>query len=112
MGTRKAGVAKRAAAAGDAGDGVADEAYRGGYSDALGEEGRDRRMAVEISEVTRCPSDDLITGAYLDYPRTGPVDGYAFEVNGWVVSEAPVAELEFVHEQSVVACCELTVFAA
>jgi hypothetical protein len=66
-------------------------------------------MAVEISEVTRCPSDDLITGSYRDYPWTGPVDGYAFEVNGWAVSKAPVAEVEFVHEQSVVACCELTV---
>jgi hypothetical protein len=66
-------------------------------------------MAVEISGVTLCPSDDLITAACLDYPRTGPVDRYAFEVNGWVVSKAPVAEVEFVHEQSVVACCELTV---
>ncbi len=66
-------------------------------------------MAVEISGVTLCPSDDLITAAYLDYPRTGPVDGYAFEVYGWVVSKAPVAEVEFVHEQSVVASCELNV---
>ena len=66
-------------------------------------------MAVEISGVTLCPSDDLITGAWLDYPRTGPVDGYAFEVYGWVVSKAPVAEVEFVYEGSVVACCELTV---
>ncbi len=69
---------------GDAGEGVAngvaDEAHRRGCSGALGEEGRDRRMAVEISEVTRCPSDDLITAANLDYPRTRPVDGYAFEV--------------------------------
>ena len=45
----------------------------------------------------------------LECPRTGPVDGYAFEVFGWVVSKAPVAEVEFVHEGSVVACCELTV---
>ncbi|MGO9243555.1 MAG: hypothetical protein ACLQDC_02145 [Verrucomicrobiia bacterium] len=66
-------------------------------------------MAVEISGVTLCPGDDLITGAYLDYPRTGPVDGYAFEVFGWVVGKAPVAEVEFVHDGSVVACCELTV---
>jgi hypothetical protein len=66
-------------------------------------------MAVEISGVTLCPGDDLITAACLDYPRTGPVDGYAFEVFGWVVGKAPVAEVEFVHEQSVVACCELTV---
>jgi hypothetical protein len=65
-------------------------------------------MAVEISEVTLCPSNDLITAAYLDYPRTGPVDGYAFEVNG-VVRTAPVAEVEFVHEQSVLASCGLTV---
>ncbi len=73
------------------------------------EEGRDRRMAVEISGVTLRPSDDLITAAWLDYPRTGRVDGYAFEVFGWVVSTAPVAEVEFVHEGSVIACCELKV---
>ncbi|BBX47796.1 hypothetical protein GCM10009641_11600 [Mycobacterium cookii] len=66
-------------------------------------------MAVEISGVTVCPSDDLITAAYLDYPRPGPVDADAFEVNGWVVSKAPVAEVEFVHEQSVLASCELNV---
>ncbi|UQX10576.1 class I SAM-dependent methyltransferase [Candidatus Mycobacterium methanotrophicum] len=73
------------------------------------EEGQDRRMAVEISGVTLCPSDDLITAACLDRPRTGPVDGYAFEVDGWVVSKAPVAEVEFVHEQTVLASCALTV---
>ena len=56
-----------------------------------------------------CPSDDLITAACLDSPRTGPVDGYAFEVVGWVVSKAPVAEVEFVHERRVVARCELDV---
>ena len=66
-------------------------------------------MAVEISGVTLCPGDDLITAAWLDYPRMGPVDGYAFEVFGWVVSKAPVAEVEFVCEGSVVARCELTV---
>jgi hypothetical protein len=66
-------------------------------------------VAVEISGVTLCPSDDLIAAAYLDYKRTGPVDGTAFEINGWVVSKAPVAEVEFVHEQSVLASCELTV---
>jgi len=42
--TGETGVADRAAAAGDAGegvaDGVADEAYRRGCSGALGEEGR------------------------------------------------------------------------
>ncbi len=66
-------------------------------------------MAVEISEVTLFPSNDVITAASLGYPRTGPVDGYAFEVFGWVVSKAPVAEVEFVHEGIVVARCELTV---
>ncbi|HEX7323121.1 MAG TPA: sulfotransferase [Mycobacterium sp.] len=76
---------------------------------ALDEEGRDCRMPVEISEVTLCPSDDLITAASLGYPQTGPVDGYAFEVFGWVVGKAPVARVEFVHEQSVLASCELTV---
>ncbi len=81
---------------------------RCGCGGTLGEEGRDRRMAVEISGVTLCPSDDRITGAWLDHPRTGLVDGYAFEVSGWVVSKALVASLEFVHEQSVVASCELT----
>ena len=71
--------------------------------------GTGSRMAVEISGVTQCPSDDLITGAWLDSPQTDPVDRYAFEVSGWVVSKAPVARLEFVHEQSVVARCELDV---
>jgi Sulfotransferase family len=66
-------------------------------------------MAVEISGVTLCPSNDLINAARLDYPRTGPVDGYAFYVYGWVVSKAPVAEVEFVHAGIVIACCELTV---
>jgi O-methyltransferase len=66
-------------------------------------------MAVEISGVTLCPSDELITGAWLDRPHTGPVDGWVFEVLGWVVSKAPVARLEFVHEQCVVARCELDV---
>ena len=73
------------------------------------EEGRDRRMAVEISGVTLFPSNDLITGAWLDTPQTGPVDGYAFVAIGWVVSKAPVAEVEFVYEGIVVARCELTV---
>jgi Sulfotransferase family len=73
------------------------------------EEGRDRRTAVEISGVTPCPSDDLITAAWLDYPRTGPIDGYAFEVFGWVVSKAPVAEVQFIHDGIVIASCELTV---
>jgi hypothetical protein len=107
--TGGAGVADGAAAAGDVGGGVAHEAHRRGRSGTLGEEGRDRRMAVEISGVTPCPSDDLITAARLGYPRTGPVDGHTFEVKGWVVSKAPVAEVEFVHEEIVVAWCELTV---
>jgi hypothetical protein len=108
----QAGVADRAAAAGNAGDGGQwgrRRAHRPGCGGALGEEGRDRRMAVEISGVNLRPSDDLITAAFLDYPRTGPVDGHAFEANGWVVSKAPVAKVEFVHEQSAVARCELTV---
>jgi hypothetical protein len=75
-------------------------------------EGQDRRMAVvEISGVTQCyedsDGDDLITGAWLDTPQRGPVDRYALEVKGWVVSKAPVAEVEFVHEGIVVACCGL-----
>jgi hypothetical protein len=76
---------------------------------ALDEKGRDRRMAVEISGATLCPSKDLISGASLDYPRTGPVDGYAFDAYGWVLSKEPVAEVEFVHEGIVIACCELEV---
>ncbi|MFY2860302.1 class I SAM-dependent methyltransferase [Mycobacterium sp. THU-M104] len=66
-------------------------------------------MVVKIPEVIQRPSDDLITGACLDSPQTGPVDRYALEVSGWVVGKAPVAEVEFVHEESVVASCELTV---
>lgn len=70
-------------------------------------------MAVEISGVTRCyeggDGDDLITGAWLDTPQAGPVDRYAFEVNGWVISKAPVAEVEFVHEGIVVANCEMNI---
>jgi hypothetical protein len=61
-------------------------------------------MAVEISGITLRPSNDLITGARFERPQTGPVDGYAFEVHGWVDSKAPVAQVEFVHEQGVVAC--------
>jgi hypothetical protein len=66
-------------------------------------------MAVEISEVVPCPGNDRFAAAFFDYPQTGPVDGCAFQVFGWVVSKAPVAEVEFVHEGSVVARCELTV---
>jgi hypothetical protein len=76
---------------------------------ALDEKGRDRRMAVQISGVTLWRSDDLISGASLDYPRTGLVDGYAFDAYGWVLSKEPVAEVEFVHEGIVIACCELEV---
>ncbi len=57
-------------------------------------------MAVEISGITLCPSDDLITGVRLDTPPTDPVERYAFEVSGWVVSKEPVARLEFVHDVS------------
>jgi sulfotransferase family protein len=95
--------------AGNAGEGVAGERIA---VDVAAKSRRGRgllRMAVEISGVTLCPSNDLITAAGLDYPRTGPVDGYAFEVSGWVVSNAPVAEVRFIHEGSVVARCELTV---
>ncbi|OBI53705.1 sulfotransferase [Mycobacterium sp. E796] len=67
-------------------------------------------MAIEISEVALCPIDDLITAANVDYPPTGPVDGYVFEVFGWVVGKAPIAEVQFVHEESVIACCELDVW--
>ena len=80
-----------------------------GPSCALDEERRDRRMALQISEVTLCPSNDLINGASLDYPRPGPVDGYAFDAYGWVLSKEPVAEVEFVHEGVVIAYCELEV---
>jgi hypothetical protein len=73
----------------------------------LGEKGR--RMEVEITEVTPFPSNDLITAACLDRPRTGPVDRCAFQVSGWVVSKALVREIEFVHELSVIARCELDV---
>lgn len=68
--TGEGGATDRAAAAGDAREGVADggrwgrqRAHRRGCSGALDEEGRDRRMAVEISGVTLCPSNDLITVA-------------------------------------------------
>jgi hypothetical protein len=62
---------------------------------------------VEISGVTHHrPDEHLIKGAHLDYPRTGPIDGYAFEVNGWVVGDAPVAAVEFVYEENALARCE------
>jgi hypothetical protein len=94
---------------GTLGTGVADERTAVDAAAPATRKGGLRRMAVEISGVIQCPSNDLITAAWLDHPRTGPVDGYAFAVSGWVVSKAPVAEVEFVHEQSVVANCELTV---
>ena len=65
-------------------------------------------MAVEISEIT-LSSDDLITAACIDRPQPGPVDRYAFQVSGWVVSKTPVVEVEFIHELSVIARCELDV---
>lgn len=84
-------------------------ANRSGSGGAIDDKGKDRRMGVEITGVTHDPYDDVITGAWLDLPRTGPVDGYVFEASGWVVSTAPVAEVEFVHEGNVVASCELNV---
>ena len=70
----EAGVADRAAAAGDAGEGVAD----GRMAVAARSTIRDGIAAWRwrYPGVTLCPSDDLITAACLDYPRTGPVDGY------------------------------------
>jgi hypothetical protein len=104
LGNGKAGVAGRSAASGDAG--VADEcAALAALDDVIW----DRPMALEISGVALCPTNDLITAAYIDYPRTGSVDGYAFDVHRWVISMAPVAEVEFVHEGIVIACCELGV---
>jgi hypothetical protein len=67
-------------------------------------------LGLRASRSTDGPNDDLITGAWLDSPHTGPVYGHRFDVYGWVVSTAPIAEVEFVHEQSVVARCELDVF--
>ncbi|MEB3065663.1 sulfotransferase [[Mycobacterium] zoologicum] len=66
-------------------------------------------MAVQISSATLLGSDDLITHAYLDYPRAGPVDGYVFDAYGWVIGKEPVTEVEFVHEGVVIACCDLNV---
>ncbi len=66
-------------------------------------------MTLEISGVTLCPSNDIITGAFLDFPRTGPIDGYAFDAYGWVLAAEPVAEVEFVHEGIVIARCGLEV---
>ena len=47
--TGEDGLADRVAAAGDAGDGVADEAHRRGCGGALGEEGRDRQVGFRKS---------------------------------------------------------------
>jgi hypothetical protein len=66
-------------------------------------------MAIEIAGISLCPSDDLITAAYIDYPRTGPVDGYAFDAYGWVVGKEPIAGVEFVHQGIVLASCDLEV---
>jgi hypothetical protein len=66
-------------------------------------------MAIEIAGISLCPSDDLITAAYIDYPRTGPVDGYAFDAYGWVVGKEPVAGVEFVHQGIVLTSCDLEV---
>jgi hypothetical protein len=66
-------------------------------------------MAVEIFQVTLEPQGASITAACLDYPQPGPVDGYGFEAFGWVVSDAGITDVEFVHDGVVVASCELTV---
>lgn len=66
-------------------------------------------MELEISEVIQRPISDSITAACLDHPRKGRAGGDTFQVSGWVVGKAPVAEVEFIHERSVVARCELTV---
>jgi hypothetical protein len=65
---------------------------------------------VEISGVThQRPYEVPIKDAHIDHPRTGPVDGYTFEVNGWVVGDTPVVAVEFTHEEAVVGRCEPTV---
>ncbi len=61
-------------------------------------------MAVKISGFTLCPSDDLTIRAGLERPRMVPVDRSTFNVDGWVVSKAPVIEVEFVDKGIVVAC--------
>lgn len=58
------------------------------------EDGQDRSTAAPISTVTQCPRDDVISAAYLDHPRTGPVDGPALEVNDWTVSKAPTVNCD------------------
>jgi hypothetical protein len=50
-----------------------------------------------------------IKDANIDRPWTGPFDGYAFEINGWVVGDVPVASIEFVYEDAVVGRCAPTV---
>jgi hypothetical protein len=66
-------------------------------------------MGLEISGVYLFPNDDLISGAFLDYPRPGPVGAYVFDAYGWVVSKEPVAEVEFVHQGIVIERCTLEV---
>jgi hypothetical protein len=64
-------------------------------------------MRLEISSITVLrQDDDLVRGCHLDGPRTGSIDGYVFEVHGWVVAAAEVTVVEFVHERSVVASVE------
>jgi hypothetical protein len=57
-------------------------------------------MAVERSGIIMCPDDGLITGVWLDTPRTDPIDRHVFDMSGWVASRAPVARLELVHGNS------------
>jgi hypothetical protein len=73
--TREDGVADRAAAPGDA-ERCCRQVDRRECGGALGEEGRDRRMGAQISGATLCPSDDLITGVWLDRPRDGCPPGW------------------------------------
>jgi len=67
-------------------------------------------VRVEISDVRQYHrEDDLVQDAHLDQPRTGVVDGYAFEVNGWVVGTKPIVAVEFLHDSWVAARCVPTI---
>jgi hypothetical protein len=49
---------------------------------------------LDITDVIHHRPYELpIKDAHIDYPRTGPFDGYAFEINGWVVGDAPLSPL-------------------
>lgn len=67
-------------------------------------------MPLEISSVTVLrQDDDLVKACHIDAPKTDSVDGYVLEVQGWAVTAAEVAAVEFVHDRSVVAATELSV---